>query len=224
MIDIKNIANEFKFPEKTILTSVDENNFQKATHSHICEKELGHDRVRDHCHLTGKFSVAAHNECNLNCRVPKFFPVIFHNLCGYDNHLFIKNIGVTEGNISCIPNNEEKYISFSKELVIDTYIDKEKKEKNITREIRFIDSFKFMMASSLASLSDNLEEFPILSSYYKGRKLELLHKKEVYPYEYMDCSSKLDDKQLPPIEICYSHLNGEDISGEDYKHAQTVWE
>ena len=40
-----------------------------------------------------------------------------HNLSGYDFHLFINNLGVTEGNINCFPNNEEKYLSFSKEIV-----------------------------------------------------------------------------------------------------------
>ena len=58
--------------------------------------------------LTGKFRGAAHNGCNINYKIPKFFPVIFHNLIsGYDSHLFIKNLGTTGGNISCIPNNEE---------------------------------------------------------------------------------------------------------------------
>ena len=50
--------------------------------------------------------------------------MIFHNLSGYDSHLFIKNLGFTEGNIDCIPNNEEKYISFSKEITVGTYTKK----------------------------------------------------------------------------------------------------
>ena len=44
---------------------------------------------------------------NLKYKVPKFSPVVFHNLSGYDSHLFIKALGNSEGNISCIPNNEE---------------------------------------------------------------------------------------------------------------------
>ena len=63
-----------------------------ATQCHICEKELGEDKVIDHCHLTGNYRGAAHSECNLNYKVPKYFPVIFHNLSGYDSHLFIKTL------------------------------------------------------------------------------------------------------------------------------------
>ena len=221
--DIREIYNEFKFSKKMILTEEDKNNFKKATHCHICDRELGRDRVRDHCHLSGKFRGAAHNDCNINYKDPKFFPVIFHNLSGYDSHLFIKNLGVTEGNISCIPINEEKYISFTKKIVVGAFINEEKKIIEIKRDIRFIDSFRFM-SSSLASLTDNLDEFPILSKYCKGRKLELLRKKGVYPYEYMDRLEKLNDKTLPPIDKFYSKLNDEGISQEDYDHAQRVWE
>jgi hypothetical protein len=76
---------------------------------------LGADRVPDHCHLSGKFRGAAHNDCNINYKPPKYFPVVFHNLSGYDTHLFIKKLG---GQIKCIPTNEEKYILFSKEVIV----------------------------------------------------------------------------------------------------------
>ncbi|XP_055840006.1 uncharacterized protein LOC129907704 [Episyrphus balteatus] len=60
--------------------------FRRATNCHICGNYLGLDRVRDHCHLTGIFRGAAHSRCNLNFKVPKFFPIFFHNLTGYDAH------------------------------------------------------------------------------------------------------------------------------------------
>ena len=91
----------------------------------------------------------------MHFRKPNFTPVIFHNLSGYDSHLFIKNIGKTEGDIKCIPNNEEKYISFSKDIVVDEYENKKGKKVEVKHEIRFLDSFKFM-ASSLDSLAKNL--------------------------------------------------------------------
>ena len=220
--DIRRIYHKIKFPKKMVLTEEDEANFEKASKCHICEKLLGKDKVRDHCHLTGKFRGAAHNGCNINYKIPKFFPVIFHNLSGYDSHLFIKNLGTTGGNISCIPNNEEKYISFTKQIIVDTF-SKDGRNIDVKRDIRFIDSFRFM-SSSLSSLVDNLDEFPILSKYFKGRKLELLRRKGVYPYDYVDCLGKLDEKQLPPIEEFYSLLNDEGISQEDYQHAQNVWQ
>jgi len=100
--------------------------YKRATKCHICDGELGDDRVRDHCHFTGIFRGSAHNGCNLNYKAPKFIPVIFHNLSGYDSHLFIKKLARNREKITCIPNNEEKYISFSKE-VVDEFSNKEGK-------------------------------------------------------------------------------------------------
>ncbi len=62
----------------------EERAFQDAIHCHICGFELGADRVRDHCHLTGKYRGAAHNYCNLNYSFTGRIPVILHNLRGYD--------------------------------------------------------------------------------------------------------------------------------------------
>ena len=130
--------------------------YVNSTLCHICNEELGEDRVRDHCHLSGKFSGAAHEICNLKYKVPKFFPVVFHNLSGLDSHLFIKTLGNSEGDISCISNNEENYISFTKQVIVDKFVNKEGKEINVKRELRFIDSLRFM-ASSLDKLSNNLK-------------------------------------------------------------------
>ena len=132
--DIKEIYNKFKKPKKMVMTREDKINYKKATHCHICVEEIDKDediKVRDHCHLTGKFRGAAHSMCNLKFRLPKFYPVIFHNLSGYDSHLFIKNLGKSEGKIDCIPNNEEKYISFTKEILVDKFIDEEGEEKEV---------------------------------------------------------------------------------------------
>ena len=78
-------------------------------------------KVRDHCHFTGKYRGAARNSCNLQCRKPLILPVIFHNLQGYDSHLFIKQLAKVEGSLSCIPSTKEKYISFSKKIKVDEY-------------------------------------------------------------------------------------------------------
>ena len=58
-------------------------------------------KVREHCHVTGRYRGAAHNSCNLKYRKPNFTPVVFHNLSKYDSHLFIKNLGFSKGNINC---------------------------------------------------------------------------------------------------------------------------
>ena len=52
---------------------------------------------------------------------PRFTPIYFQNLSRYDSHLFINDIGKTQGNIKCIPNNEEKYILFSMNIEVDNF-------------------------------------------------------------------------------------------------------
>ena len=109
-----------------IITMHDKTAYDNFTICHICNEELGKDRVRDHCHLSGKFWGAAHEICNLKYNVPKFFPV-FHDLSGYDSHLFIKTLRNSKEDISCIPNNEENYISFTKQVIVDKFVNEEGK-------------------------------------------------------------------------------------------------
>ena len=124
--NVKDIYKRFKFPKRMIFGKKDKELYDSASVCHICEGELGVDRVRDHCHLTGKYRGAAHNSCNLSYKVPKFFPVLLHNLSNYDAHLFVKKLrGDDNERINCIPCNEEKYISFSREVVVDKFINKE---------------------------------------------------------------------------------------------------
>ena len=93
--------------------------------THICNEELCKDRARDHCHLSGKFRGAAHEVCNLKYKVPTFFPVVFHNFPGYDSHPFIKTLGNSDGDFFGIPNTEENYISFTKQVIVDKFVNKE---------------------------------------------------------------------------------------------------
>ena len=131
---IKDIYEKFKYKKNLKWTKKDKRAYKASTYCHICEGELLNDKVADYCHLTGKFRGAAHNKCNQEYRIPKFFPVIFHNLAGYDAHLFVKSLGVTEGKIKCIPQNEENYISFTKEIEVDTFT-KEIEVDNKTKTI-----------------------------------------------------------------------------------------
>ena len=220
--DVKEIANIPK--EDMIFGKEEAERFNKETKCWICEEHLNDDNVRDHCHFTGRYRGAAHNKCNLKYKKPKFIPVVFHNLSGYDSHIFIKNLGFTAGNIDCIPN-EEKYISFTKHIKVGSYINKKGETKPINYKIRLIDSFKFMSAS-LDSLVNNLPEeaFTNLKRYYTGYTFSLIKRKGVYPYEYIDSLERFKENKLPPKQSFYSTLTGEDISNEDYQHAQKVWE
>ena len=222
--DVKDIANIE--PKEMIFTEEDIKHFYNASDCWICGEELGNDRVRDHCHFTGRYRGPAHNKCNLKYRKPKNISVFFHNLSGYDSHLFIKKLGTPDKNenIDCIPNNEEKYISFSKTIVTGQYTNKKGEVRNKTFKIVFKDSLKFM-SSSLGALVNNLpkDAFKNLLKYFIPKQAEILKQKGFYPYEYMDSEEKFNDTKLPPREAFYSKLSGKGITEKDYKHAGDVW-
>ncbi|XP_023212216.1 uncharacterized protein LOC111615072 [Centruroides sculpturatus] len=197
------------------MTAEDEEHFQNTNICHICDGEIydddDDDKVRDHDHLTGKYRRPAHNQCNLHYKNPNFILVFIHNLTGYDAHLFVKELGYDEQKIDLIPNNEERYISFSKKIG--------------KIKLRFIDSFKFM-ASSIDKLSSNLKkkQFRETSKFFRNHLLDLVIRKGVYPYDYMDSWEKCEMDKLPPKQEFYSTLNEWDITDKDYKHAKHVWE
>ena len=180
-------------PKPLKLTSQEEKDFKSARYCHICDQKLFGDKktskilkVRDHCHFTGEYRGAAHNDSNLKCKKTLFLPVIFHNLQGYDSHLFIKQLAEVSGDLSTIPSTEEKYITFSKRITVDHYYSKNMGKLLPKKfEIRFIDSFKFL-STSLANLVSNLEssDFKNLNKEIKNNS-SLLTRKGVYPYDYV---------------------------------------
>ncbi|CAH3190752.1 unnamed protein product, partial [Porites lobata] len=214
----------YRRPKPLKLTQNQQKLFDKDKFCHICHTELLDDRVRDHCHFTGQYRGAAHNSCNLKCRKPLVLPVIFHNLQGYDAHLFIKQLASLPGEFQCIPSTEEKYISFSKKNKVDEYRSRKTGDMvPLYFEIRFIDSFKFLQ-TSLAKLVENLEPTDFINTKREFKQhTELLTRKGVYPYDYVSNLKKFSETQLPPKEAFYSKLNDEDISEDDYKHAINVW-
>ena len=225
--EIKKIYKMFKIPKKMIFKDEDRHKYKISDWCWICEGLFTDKdyKVRDHCHYTGKFRGAAHNSCNLKCKKPKFIPVVFHNLSGYDAHLFIRNLGVCSGNIKCIPKNEENYTSFTKEITVETFVDEDGEEQEVKRELRFIDSFKFMgtsldnLVTNLASDNQKFEN----TRFFFPNQFELMLRKGVYPYEYMDSLDRLNEIQLPPKDKFFSKLSGAGISDEDYEHAKRVW-
>ena len=256
------------------MTEENERDFQAATICHICGEHLEEDKVKDHCHVTGKYRGAAHNQCNLKYRIPRFIPVVFHNLKGYDSHLIMQHLGELDAEVTCIPNNMEKYISFT---VADRYEAKHSKRKTSEGEkeeeeepegeedepeeeeeepegeedepeeeedepeeeedepeeepkgqkkgnkkkvskvlnFRFIDSLAFMN-SSLENLVQNLkasglENFKNLRRRFGNDQttLDLITRKGVYPYDYIDTFDRFKERQLPSKENFYNKLNDE---------------
>ena len=88
----------------------EEERFQLTNKCWICDKlfDVGDDKVRDHCYITGKCRGAAHWSCNINLKLTKNIPVKFHNLRGYDSHLIIKELSRIYVKLSAIPNGLEK--------------------------------------------------------------------------------------------------------------------
>jgi len=72
------------------MTLDDKQIFDNSLNCSICQKGLGTDWVRDHCHFTGRFRGAARSKCNLDYKVKYLIPVFFHNFSKYDCHLFIQ--------------------------------------------------------------------------------------------------------------------------------------
>ena len=204
-----------KYIKDIIWTKEEEEEYKNATHCHICEQIIPKNgdnlKVRDHCHITGRYRGAAHADCNINFKYDfNNIPVIFHNLKGYDSHFIIKEANSVANKIKCISQNQEKMISFN----LDQY--------------KFIDSFQFM-PSSLDSLVKNLKDkgidyFKHTKRFYKGELLDLITRKGVYPYDYMDSFEKFEETELPPKESFYSQLSKSHISDSDYEHAKLIWE
>ena len=217
------------FPELPMdpLTKKQWKKYKQSTKCHICYKPfmLGDPKVRDHCHYTGLYRGPAHSLCNLRYKIPSYIPVVFHNLSGYDAHLFIMELGAHTSDMEVIAKDKEDYISFSIKVPVDSFIDKNGEEKDELIELRFIDSFKFM-SSSLDSLTKNLVRGgKKLFGFedYSELQYDLLTRKGVYPYEYVNSWDRFNETQLPPISVFYSNLNMSLISEEDYQHAQRVW-
>ena len=122
-----------------IFTEEDEQ-LHKATNTcFICQEHMvPNDKVRDHCHFTGKYRGAAHFKCNLAFEHPKSIPVFLHNVEGYNSHLLMQHLGkYKKMRLSCIPTNSEKYISFT------------------LGHLQFLDSLNFMN-ERLGKLVENL--------------------------------------------------------------------
>lgn len=208
-----NLLND---PKPMILSDEEKRKFNEANICHICEKPFTPDdkKCMDHCHLSGKFRGASHNKCNLNFQDKKFIPCLFHNFSRYDQRFLFKALAnCYPGRIKVLPENKETYISFTKEF------------DGLQVSIRFLDSFKFLPSSlsKLASYLHNDDKKITRSFFPNDEQFELLTRKGVCCYDYLDSWEKLDYTQLPSKEDFYSKLNEEHITDEDYQHAQRVW-
>ena len=125
-----------------IMTDDDEEEYRNNNICRFCEKEILSDKVRDHCHLTGKYRGPAHSTCNIKVTQKQcnFLPFIFHNFSNYDCHMFFKKLVDKKKDrvdFEIIPKTNEEYISVTYGC------------------IRFIDSYRFL-SSGLDALVKTL--------------------------------------------------------------------
>ena len=210
------------------LTRDEEEEYRNATICHICEEPFSATdiKVRDHCHLTGRFRSAAHSTCNLNYKITNTIPIFFHNLKNYDAHLFIRNLASNSEKVDIIPCNFERYISFTKYLPVDSITDSRGHRREILLQLRFLDSFQFL-SSSLDTLSSNLDDQQcreVRKFFPDDLQFNYMRQKGVMPYSYIDDISKLQDKQLPCRGKFFDELRGERVSEDDYRRAREVWD
>ena len=94
-----------------------------TTFADFVKRNIECDKVRDHCHLTGKYRGPAHSKCNINVTQDKsnFTPFIFHNFSNYDCHMFFKKL-VNKKNdkviFDIIPETNEEYIMIVLDLLM----------------------------------------------------------------------------------------------------------
>ena len=145
----------FKNTKKDIImTEENEEDYRINNICRFCEKNIESDKVRDHCHSTGKYRGPGHSICNINVTqdLSNFIPFIFHNFSNYDCHMFFKKLVDKKNDkikFDIIPKTNEEYI-------LVTY-----------GCIRFIDSYRFL-SSGLDSLVKTLVD----SSYKTLKKFK----------------------------------------------------
>ena len=157
--EVKQLYAPFPHQPMIELTDVLKREHEAAEKCHICLKEFNdpqNKKVRDHCYYMGLYRGEAHNNCNLKYQIPDHIPIVFHNLGGYDAHLFIKELEkrFNKKDIEVTAENKQKYISFNVKINIKLAGTTNKEVcKNIW--LRFIGSCRFM-TSSLDKLLSNL--------------------------------------------------------------------
>ena len=76
------------------MTIENEDDYQNSKDFWICNQKINKDKdkVRDYCHITGKYRGAPHKKCNSVLRIPRKLPIILHNLEGYDGDLIFRKL------------------------------------------------------------------------------------------------------------------------------------
>ena len=216
---IKSILNEYNYCRKIIKKRFNKNLIMRAEENEkfemtnicwICNRLIENTdyKVRDNCHITGKYRGAAHYCYNINLKITKKVPVIFHNLKEYDSQLIFKELSGFNGlKTSVIPNGLEKYMAFT-----------------LNKNLAFVDSMLFMNSGFdilVKNLSD--KDFNYLSEEFNGAQLKLVKEKGIYPYEYMNSFKKFKENKLHDKNKFFNSLKDCGINEKEYQKAINIW-
>ena len=108
-----------KFNKSINMTEEDKRDFETTDERYICNKKYSKTdiKVRDHCHITGKYRGSAHRDCNSKLKIDHTnikIPIIFHNLRGYDSHFLMQEIGeIAKKHAFRNKNGEEKQMNIN---------------------------------------------------------------------------------------------------------------
>ena len=215
---IKSILTEYNYCRSVVKTHFNKNLIMNAEENErfeltnicwICSKliENSDHKIRDHCHTSEKYRGAAHWSCNINLKITKKVPVIFHNLKGYDSHLIFEELSKSNVKISVIPNGLEKYMGFT-----------------INKNLVFVDSMQFMNSSPdklVKNLND--KDFRYLSEEFSDEQLKLVREKGIYPYEYMNSFKRFSEDEVPNKSKFFSSLKDSGVNEKEYKKVVNDW-
>lgn len=197
-------------------TESDRIDFEQSTHCWLCEKPFQKEqfmhvsnltspnvkdlhKCRHHCHLTSKYIGACHSLCNFQLKYKnREIPVLIHNFSRYDSHLILGGIN-RDINVKIIPSNSEHYISVS-----------------FDNKIKFLDIYQFLPSSLSALISEiPKENFCVVPQIFEDDFIDLVARKGIFPYDYVDCHDKFDDDKLLEKHLFFNSLNDEEIENEE---------
>ena len=197
MIEESEYCSERKkkhFNKKLVVTKEDSEDFVNSI------KCWGYDhdyvdndvKVRDHCHITGKYRVSTRRDCNNNVKLNYKISGVFQILKNYDSHLIMQELGKFNLKINVIPNGLEKY-----------------------NKLSFIDSFQ-LLSSSLDSLVKNLSKnnFKYLSQEFDNNVLDIRSSHSQHEMSLRDINqisietdiSETSQKNLKRDDFCMTSL------------------
>ena len=201
------------------LTDDDKIRLESQTKCFVCHNEFkdSKDRHKHHDHSKEKNNVVAYacQRCNQQMTDPQRqgIPIFFHNGAKYDWKIILKGIGEFISKYPNINKDEIKPLALSSENFITFR----------WRDMIFLDSIKFM-SNSLSEIVKTLtpQQMKVAKELYKrngitdDKMIDILSRKNVFPYLWFDSYDKLYETNLLSREHFESH--------EDYDYAIKAWD